>query len=238
MARWAWLVVYAQQALDSRYASSVKGYFVTGTGTGVGKTFITAALARHAVSVGKRVFAFKPIETGCRRMAGGMVGEDQELLAVAAGNWQQGELRNLYCFERPIAPIAAAKAEAKKIDFQRIEAVFARGSTHADLVLVEGAGGWRVPITESEDMSSLARRLELPVVVVALAGLGTINHSVLTVEAVRRDGCEVAMVVLSLRPNEDAEFAAENAAEIRRLSGARTHVSREKVLGETLSLMP
>jgi dethiobiotin synthetase len=210
----------------------VKGFFVTGTGTGVGKTFITATLAERAAAIGKRVFAFKPIETGCDSR-----GEDQERLAAAAGDWQRDELRNLYCFKRAVAPLAAAQAEGRTIDLDRIEAVFRRGCSQADVALVEGAGGWRVPITEAEDMGSLARRLRLPVVVVASAGLGTINHSVLTVEAILRDRCEVALVVLSVRPDEDINFAAENAAEIQRLSRTTTCVSREKVLYETLSLV-
>ncbi len=207
----------------------MKGFFVTGTGTGVGKTFVTAMLARHAVEHGRRVFAFKPIETGCHPF-----GEDQELLAKAAGDWQRDELRNLYCFECAVAPLAAASAEGRRIDLARIETVFARGAAGADLVLVEGAGGWRVPITESEDMSALARRLRLPVIVVATAGLGTINHSVLTVEAVQRDGCEAVLVVLSWRPDEDLVFARANAAEIERLTGVQAIVSCEKVLFDTL----
>jgi len=205
--------------------------FASGKG-GVGKTFITATLAERAVSIGKRVFAFKPIETGCDSH-----GEDQERLAAAAGDWQHDELRNLYCFKRAVSPLAAAQAEGRTIDLDRIEAVFRRGCSQADVALVEGAGGWRVPITEAEDMGSLARRLRLPVVVVASSGLGTINHSVLTVEAVQRDGCEVALVVLSVRPDEDVDFATENAAEIHRLSRTTTCVSREKVLYETLSIV-
>lgn len=192
-----------------------RGLFVTGTGTGVGKTFVTALLTRRAREAGERVFAFKPIETGCAPGAG----EDQHLLANAAGDWQQGELRSLYTFERPLAPFAAARLEQRTIDLFHVERVFVQGADAADVCLVEGAGGWRVPITELEDMASLARRLDLPVLIVGAAGLGTINHSLLTIEAVRGDGCEVAEVVLSRRPEDDLDFARENAAEIRRLSG-------------------
>lgn len=211
-----------------------RGFFITGTGTGVGKTFVAAQLAEQAHAAGQRVFAFKPIETGCLRAKGALVGEDQERLAMAAGDWQQGELRRLYNFERPLAPLIAARAEHRAIDLARIASVFERGSGEADFVLVEGAGGWRVPITETEDMSTLALRLALPVVVVGMAGLGTINHSVLTVEAIRRDGCQLAAVVLSARPEDDLERARENAAEIGRLACVRVLVSCETVLYDTL----
>ena len=82
--------------------------------------------------------------------------------------------------------------------------------------MVEGAGGWRVPIIEDEDMSNLARRLACEVVIVGRAGLGTINHSLLTIEAVERDGLKLAAVVLSRRPEEEREFARSNCAQIRR----------------------
>jgi dethiobiotin synthetase len=211
-----------------------RGFFVTGTGTGVGKTFITALLAEQARAAGQRVFAFKPIETGCRLVDGRRIGDDQELLARAAGNWQRDELRNLYCFERPVSPRAAARAEDQVIELERIRSVFDRGAEQADFVLVEGAGGWRVPISDELDMANLAACLALPVLVVATAGLGTINHSVLTVEAVKRDGCELAAVILSIRPEDDPEFAEDNAAEISRVTRARVRVSHEKVLYDTL----
>ncbi len=212
----------------------IRGFFITGTGTGVGKTFISALVAAQARARGRRVFAFKPIETGCRLVDGVWIGEDQEQLALAAGDWQQGELRRLYNFEPPRAPLVAARAVGRSIDVDLVRSTFERGCSMADFAVIEGAGGWRVPITESVDMGSLARLIGLPVVVVAPANLGTINHSVLTVEAVQRDGCTVAAVVLSFRPDDDLGFARENAAEIERLSGARTIVSCEKVLYDTL----
>lgn len=203
------------------------GFFITGTGTGVGKTFITAMLAEQARAAGQRVFAFKPIESGCLFVDGKLVGSDQEVLAKAAGDWQQGALRHLYCFEHPLAPLAAARAIGASIDLDKVESTFAIGATRADFVLVEGAGGWRVPISETEDMSSLAKRIGLPVIVVAGAGLGTINHSLLTIEAIEHDGCSIARVVLSCRPEDDVAFARENAAEIRRRSRCVVELSHE-----------
>jgi dethiobiotin synthetase len=189
------------------------GYFVTGTDTGVGKTYVTAALAERGRQAGKRVFAWKPIETGCEPVNGTLAGADQEAIS---SDWQQGELRGLYRFRRPVAPLVAARVEGEAFDPGRIVETFQRGARDADLVLVEGAGGWRVPITEGLDMGGLAKLVGLRVIVVARGGLGTINHSLLTVEAVERDQQVVAAVVLSCRPGDDPDFVEENADEIRR----------------------
>ena len=189
------------------------GYFVTGTGTGVGKTFVTGALATRGRLLGKRVFAWKPVETGCALADGRMVGADQE---VISSEWQQEDLRGLYRFMRPASPLAAACTEGRAIDPGLIVETFRAGAARADLVLVEGAGGWRVPLTEDLDMGGLAKLLGLPVLVVGQGGLGTINHTLLTVEAVVRDQQAVAAVVLSCRPDDDPAFVQENAHEIRR----------------------
>lgn len=186
-----------------------RGYFVTGTDTGVGKTFVATALARHAVSLGRRVFAFKPIETGCKGE-----GDDQRLLCAAAGDWQRGPQRGLYQFRQPAAPLVAAAAEARTIDCDAIVELVR--STPSDLTIVEGAGGWRVPVTDTADMSVLARHLGLPIILVARAGLGTINHTLLSAEAIARDGCTLATVLLSLHPHDDRTFALSNAAQLSR----------------------
>jgi dethiobiotin synthetase len=172
-------------------------------------------MARRARELGKKVFAFKPIETGCEAVGGRRVGPDQEIISEAAGNWQTGELRGLYQLSRPRAPSVAAAVDGVRIDLEQIAAT-ATSVPDADLVLVEGAGGWRVPITDTEDMSHLARRLGGDVVIAARGGLGTINHSVLTIEAVERDGLRIAALVLSRRPDEDPEFVRSNCEQIRR----------------------
>lgn len=192
----------------------MRRYFVTGTDTGVGKTYVTAALARRARVLGQKVFAFKPIETGCEVVDGRRVGADQELLCEAAGGWQTGEQRGIYRLLQPAAPWVAAQAESVGISLERVLSV-ANSVADVDVTLVEGAGGWRVPITAAEDMSDLARRLDAPVIVVARATLGTINHSLLTLEAVERDGLRVAALVLSQHPNDDRALAESNAAQIR-----------------------
>lgn len=185
-------------------------YFVTGTDTGVGKTFVTCALARLGVGLGLRVFAFKPIETG----VAGAEGEDQEALCAAAGGWQEGRLRGLYRFPLPAAPSVAAASAGASINVDAV--LLAANEPAADLTLVEGAGGWRVPVTDSLDMGGLAKLLGAPVILVARARLGTLNHSLLSIEAIERDGCSLAAVVLSVRPEDDPDFTASNVAEIRR----------------------
>jgi dethiobiotin synthetase len=187
--------------------------FVTGTDTGVGKTFVAAALARRARAVGLRVFAFKPVETGCNR---GTLGDDQRVLSEAAGGWQDGLLCGAYRLESPRAPHVAAMKEGIEIDPDLIATLVRTGSAQADLTLVEGAGGWRVPLTKDHDMADLARTLEAQVVVVAKATLGTINHTLLTLEAIGRDGCSVASVILSVRPADDRDLATSNLIEIQR----------------------
>jgi len=188
------------------------GYFVTGTDTGVGKTFVTTHLARRARAAGHRVFAFKPVETGCSQI----LGDDQTLLCEAAGAWQTGVCRGVYQFALPAAPLVAARAENATIDLALIVRTFALGSANASFSLVEGAGGWRVPITAEHDMGGLARQLELPVLLVARATLGTINHTLLSIEAIRRDGCELASVILSQQPADDPTLVESNVAQISR----------------------
>jgi dethiobiotin synthetase len=189
--------------------------FVTGTDTGAGKTFVTAAMARRARTLNKKVFGFKPIETGCEVDGDRRIGADMEVVNKSAGDWQTGDQRGVYQFLQPLAPFVAAQAESTTIDLDRIARV-ANSAPEVDVLLVEGAGGWRVPITETEDMSSLAKRLKADVVIVGRAGLGTINHSLLTIEAVERDGLKVAALILSRRPTDDIDFAASNQEQIRR----------------------
>lgn len=216
----------------------MKGVFVTGTDTGVGKTHVACGLARRAVARGLRPFGFKPIETGCERGPdGGYVGADGEALAIAAGNWQRGEQRGAYRFALPAAPWVAATAEGEEIDLARVVRIAAAAVVTADdYAVVEGAGGWRVPITASADMAELARRLELPVVVVARAGLGTINHSLLTLEAIERDGLVVRALVLSKRVDEDLRAALSNLDQIGRRWGGNVLVleSDDRVLDDVL----
>lgn len=185
-------------------------YFVTGTDTGAGKTYVSVQLLRRARALGKKTFGFKPIETGCTAA----LGPDQQLLVEAAGAWQRDSLRGLYQFKEPLAPRVAAEREGMTIDVDRCVSTARQVSATVAFTVVEGAGGWRVPLTSELDIADLARGLGAPVVVAARAGLGTINHSLLTVQAVERDGCQVGALVLSLRPEDDIRAAQQNRDEI------------------------
>lgn len=202
-----------------------KRYFVTGTGTGVGKTFVTCAIAKLACDRGLNVIAHKPIETGCLVVDGDLTGEDQRLLHLASSPWlfelNDDEVEfGTYQLGPALAPAVAAALSGTSIDLERIRATLGRCRTPSggqlDLLLVEGAGGWRVPLTEQHDMSELARMVGGDVIVVGTAGLGTINHSLLTLEAIERDGLNVAALVLSNRPDDREEKVRRNVVEIRK----------------------
>lgn len=216
----------------------MNGYFITGTDTNAGKTYVTCALAERARQLGHKVFAFKPIETGCEPgPSGDLVGADQTLLVAAAGGWQQGPLRGLYRYPLPAAPLVAASQLGETVDLALIHQTARRGAEQGGttLTLVEGAGGWRVPITATADMSTIARALALPVLVVARATLGTINHTLLTIEAVERDGVRLAGVVISQRPDDPRGAALSNQAEIhRRWAGRIVMLERDPAVLDPL----
>ncbi len=181
-------------------------FFVTGTDTGVGKTEVSCALLSALVAGGERPFAYKPCESG------GV--EDTERLWDAAGRWQPKETICLYRFEAPLAPAIAARRERRSVDWKRLLAGFralGRGPG-----VVEGAGGLFVPLTDGFDVIDLVAALKLPVVLVARAGLGTINHTTLSLLELQRRRLPVAAVVLS-QATPSADLATRtNKAELER----------------------
>ena len=199
--------------------------FVTGTDTGVGKTWVTCALVRLLRGRGLRVAALKAIESGCRPAEQGLVGEDDEALVTAAGGWQSWDQRCQIKFEAPVAPGVAAEDLGLRIDLDAIAAQVARLRATSDRLLVEGAGGWCVPLGDGRSTWNLARAVEGPVIIVGRAGLGTINHSVLTARAVAADGFQVHSIILSRRPGDSIADARRNAREVERLCGAPTILS-------------
>jgi dethiobiotin synthetase len=175
----------------------VNGLFVTGTDTGCGKTTVACALAGAARRESLRVRVVKPVETGCEEARGELRPLDALALARAAGDETPIAEICPYRLGLPAAPEVAAAAEGIQIDLARIEKLVRRAREEADLVLVEGAGGLLVPIRDGVDTADLAGRLGLPLLVVARAGLGTINHTRLTLEAAERRGLRIAGVVVS-----------------------------------------
>ncbi len=171
----------------------MKGLFVTGTDTGCGKTTVACAIARAAREAGQRVRVLKPVETGC--VDG--VPADATALGEAAGDERPLEELCPYRLALPAAPEIAARQERVEIDPDALQRAFASAADGADLVLVEGAGGLRVPIRAGLDMAELALLFGLPLLVVARAALGTINHTLLTLEAAKLRRLRVALVVFS-----------------------------------------
>lgn len=177
------------------------GLFVTATDTGVGKTIVTATLARILRLRGVNVGVMKPVTSGCAERNGELVSDDAELLAWAAGIECDEDVAP-YRLREPLAPVEAAKRDGVKIDFSRIAASYERLCSRHDFVLVEGAGGLMVPLNGGLLIADLATHLKLPVLVVARPGLGTINHSVLTCFAAGQMGLEVKGVIVNRFPAE------------------------------------
>ncbi|MGE5320599.1 MAG: dethiobiotin synthase [Hyphomicrobiaceae bacterium] len=162
---------------------TARGLFVTGTDTGVGKTRVAVALIRNLRARGLRVAAMKPVSAG---NVPGELNEDVVALLQAANVDADVRDVNPYALAEPIAPHIAAELTGERIELDVIAAAYARLAAAADVVVVEGAGGWRVPLNEHEDMADLALRLGLPVVLVVGLRLGCLNHALLTAESIAR----------------------------------------------------
>jgi len=170
----------------------VRGYFIAGTDTGVGKTLIACALLHRLRQRGLKAVGMKPIAAGCERTAEGLINEDVEALRAASSIALPREAINVYAFEQPIAPHLAAANEGLRMDLGVIERRFVDLAARADAVIVEGAGGWLVPLNATETFADLALRLRLPVVLVVGMRLGCLNHALLTAEAIVARGLRMA----------------------------------------------
>jgi dethiobiotin synthetase len=195
----------------------LRGVFVTGTDTEVGKSVVAAAICAVLAARGDDVAAFKPVVTGLDEEPGEF-GRDHELLAGAAGSGQTASEVAPHGFGPPVSPHLAS--ELAHVTIEPAELVMAARAAAVDRVLVcEGVGGLMVPITTGYLVRDFAVDLGLPVVVAARPGLGTINHTLLTVEAARAAGLSVAGVVLTPWPDEPSGMERSNRETIERLSG-------------------
>jgi dethiobiotin synthetase len=196
---------------------SPAGFFVTGTDTGVGKTVVACALVRALRDAGRDVGVMKPVETG--------VGAPGPLDAIAlrdasGANDPLGEICPVQ-LALPAAPTVAAAAEGTHVDLGVIRSAWARLRARHELMVVEGAGGLLVPLAENCSMAELAAELGLPLVVAARAALGTINHTLLTVEAIERRGLALAGVVISHVGGVLSHADAKNLESLRSALGPR-----------------
>ena len=187
----------------------VSGYFVTGTDTGVGKTLVAAALIHALKKEGWRVAGMKPVASGCRNTALGLRNEDAEILMAASAELQDYALVNPYAFAPAIAPHLAANEAGQKIELERILDSFEAISGSSDLVVVEGVGGWRVPLGRVITTEHMAKAFDLPVILVVGIRLGCLNHALLTVDAIERAGLRLAGWVAN-QVTQDMERTAEN----------------------------
>ncbi len=170
-----------------------KSFFVTGTDTEVGKTTASAALLEAARAAGKRTLAMKPVASGSEQTPEGLRNEDALILQQAATEDLSYEQINPIALEPAIAPHVAAEQAGVRLSAQRLIG-FCRGLQirPADMILVEGAGGWRVPLNERETYAAVPREMGMPVILVVALKLGCINHALLTAEAIRADGLALA----------------------------------------------
>lgn len=168
-----------------------QAYFVTGTDTDVGKTHVACQLIEQYIALGLKVVGMKPVAAGCELVDGEWVNEDVQRLTTASNIDASPELVNPYCFKEFIAPHIAAEKAGITIQISKIVDAFKQLSAMADVVIVEGAGGFLVPLDSQTSLADLAVALGIPVVLVIGMRLGCINHSLLTVEAVKARGLEL-----------------------------------------------
>ncbi len=195
----------------------MRGLFVSGTDTGVGKTFVSCALARGLRAAGIDVGVMKPIETGVPTEGP----EDARALRLAAGVDDPLDLICPVRFSLPASPEAAARAEGRTASLTSIRDAFDSLARRHRFMLVEGAGGLLVPIDAHTDMADLARELDLPVLLVARAGLGTVNHTRLSLEAAEIRGLNVFGVVISHSAADEPEGDRRNLDGLRERLGER-----------------
>jgi dethiobiotin synthetase len=197
----------------------MRGLFVTGTDTEVGKTVVAGAIAAAARAGGVRVAAYKPVVTGLDEPAIAGWPRDHELLAAAAGVAPDAVAPHR--FGPPVSPHLAAELAGVELDLDAmiLAAGAAVAEAHAELLVAEGVGGLLVPLTREHTVRDLAVALGLPVVIAARPGLGTISHTLLTIEAARAAGLAVAGVVIGPWPADPSVMERSNRETIARLGG-------------------
>jgi dethiobiotin synthetase len=209
------------------------GVFVTGTGTEVGKTVVAAAIARSAAAPGRHVAVFKPAVSGLAELNG--TPPDHELLRAAASSHQTDDEICPYRYGPALSPHLAANLAGEAIDPALLLAAARSAADGADRIVCEGVGGFLVPLAPGYLVRDLAAELGLPVAIAASPGLGTINHTLLTIEAVRAAGLEVASVVLTPWPDWPRELERGNREAIAELGDVPVKVLPRLDLGRPAS---
>ena len=196
-----------------------RGYFITGTDTGVGKTIVAGGLAALYKNKGLDVGVMKPIATGCKRVNNALISDDAVFLKRSAEVDDAYELINPVGLEQPLAPTVAARLSNTKIDLEKIRMDFDSLCERHEYLIVEGIGGLLVPIDEYYFVVDLANEMELPLIIVCRPNLGTINHTLLTVSYAREHGLDVKGIIVNESvENCDDVVKKTNADEIKRLT--------------------
>lgn len=170
----------------------MNGFFITGTDTGVGKTTVAAALLLRLGQAGRRVAGMKPVAAGCDRTADGWRNDDALRLLAASNVPLHYDDVNPYPLPAAVAPHLAAAEAGVRPTVAALHATCKRLAARADCLIVEGAGGWLVPLNDGETLADLAVRLQLPVILVVGMRLGCLNHTLLTADAIARSGARLA----------------------------------------------
>jgi dethiobiotin synthetase len=213
------------------------GIFVTGTGTEVGKTVVAAVLARTLAAAGRSVAVFKPCVTGLDAPAPGQPA-DHELLREAAGSAQIDTAIAPYRYGPPVSPHLAASMAGEEIEPARLREAAAEAAAGVDVLVCEGVGGLLVPLAPGYLVRDLAVDLGHPLAIAASPGLGTINHTLLTIEAARAAGLDVALVVLTPWPEEPGEIEVSNRETLAELGKVEISVLPEVDVADPASWPP
>ena len=189
--------------------ATIPGLFITGTDTGVGKTVVAGAIADWFRRRHRRVGVLKPVATGCVHRREGLVSEDAEFLAHCADARFPLDVICPQRYVEPLAPAVAAERAKQPMDWDAVQRSVRAIEAGSDVLIVEGVGGVMVPLDASHTVLDLIRWLRLPVVVVARPDLGTINHSLLTLAALRAAGATISGVVINRYPTDTPDAAQE-----------------------------
>ena len=193
---------------------SARTLFITGTDTGVGKTTVACALIRQARELGIRVCGWKPVATGCERTADGLRNADALALQAAAGTTEPYALVNPCAFEPPVAPHIAAAQAGRAIRIAELGAAHRALAARYELIVAEGAGGWRVPLDEAWTLGAWVAEHEWPTLLVVGMRLGCLNHALMSAETIARDTRLAGWVASVLPP--PMELLEDNVATLRR----------------------
>ena len=192
-----------------------KGVFITGTDTNVGKTVVTAALGMALQQTGGTVGIMKPVETG---ITPAETTSDGHRFKGLFAPYKNVDVRSLYCFPPPAAPLEAARICQQPIEVEAILDAYQTLAMHHDYTLVEGVGGILVPLTQTRDVRDLIRLLDLPCLIVSRTGLGSINHTRLTLMGLRQAGIPIIGILLNHTDTTPEEQQASTVKLIRELS--------------------